>query len=361
MEVRDTLKNVYKNLRQFDFSKEQFKALYHYGEMFSENEKLIAEAEKYYKILFENKDTINVSELTENENDGAETGMLFAMVFLARCELLGKDLEQKGIPEEYARQGVWHYKNLFERNKRCYGNYGFCGMYRNGMVNYIKPQTFTLERLSFEMNVFSGPYEVYQNKGSGRTVPLARASQRYLENGKPAPDTVTPFFETTLSEGEMIKGYTFHEDGTLDFNQICLDGDKFEKVLKRGDEVISVHIPEKGKLTPESVRESFGKARQFFKKYYNEKQFKAFICSSWLLDTGLKDFLVPGSNIIEFQKNFRIILSFVNTFSLYWHIFGVEKFVPYSELEPRNNFQKKILDYVSDGGYLYSGNGFILL
>lgn len=65
------------------------------------------------------------------------------------------------------------------------------------------------------------------------------------------------------------------------------------------------------------------------------------------------------SNIIKFQQNFRIVLSFVNTFSIYWHIFGVEKFVPYSELVPKNDFQKKILDYAINGGILYSGNGFI--
>ncbi len=358
MELKDTLKNIYKNLEKFDFSTEQKKALYDYGKALSENEELLARAAKYYTMIFEDKDTVDASEL--EEHDGLEKGMLFAIIFLARCELLGEVLEKDGIPRQYAQYGIWHYKNLFDRNKQCYGRYGFCGMYRNGMVNYVKPKTFTLGRLSFEMNVFSGPYEVYQNKKSGALIPIAVASLRYLANGKPAPQGASDFFETTLSVGETIEGYTFYEDGTLNFERIILHKDEYVKVLKQGDPVLSVHIPEMGKMTPESVQESFEQAREFFGKYYSHKNFKAFVCSSWLLDTGLKNFLKPESNIMAFQKNFRIALSFVNTFSIYWHIFGVEKIVPYSELVPKNSFQKKILDYVLGGGFLYSGNGFIM-
>ena len=38
MELRDTLKNIYKNLEKYSFSKEQEKALYDYGKMLSEND-----------------------------------------------------------------------------------------------------------------------------------------------------------------------------------------------------------------------------------------------------------------------------------------------------------------------------------
>ena len=358
MELRDTLKNIYKNLEKYSFSKEQEKTLYDYGKMLSENDKLLEQAEKYYKMLF--ADGAGADALPA-ESDKSENGMLFAIVFLTRCELFGDALEKDGIPREYAKHGIWHYKNLFEKNKRCYGSYGFCGMYRSGMINYIKPKTFTLERLSFEMNVFSGPYEVYRSRESGKLVPIADNAQRYLKDGRPAPKDAAEFFETTFSDKEIIEGYTFNDDGTLNFNAVKLDKTEYEKVIAKGDNVISVHIPEMGRLTPESVRKSFEQAKQFFGKYYSEKHFKAFICSSWLLDTNLKNFLDLKSNIIRFQENFRIVLSFVNTFSIYWHIFGVEKFVPYSELVPKNDFQKKIRDYAINGGNLYSGSGFILI
>ena len=358
MELRDALKNIYKNLEKFNFSKEQEKALYDYGKMFSGNDKLLEKAERYYKMIFPGG---NAAEALPPESDGNENGMLFAVIFLVRCELFGDALEKDGIPAEYAKHGIWHYKNLFEKNKNCYGSYGFCGMYRSGMIKYIKPKTFTLERLSFEMDVFSGPYEVYRSRESGKLVPIADNAQRYLKDGRPAPKDAAEFFETTFSDKEIIEGYTFNDDGTLNFNAVKLDKTEYEKVIAKGDNVISVHIPEMGRLTPESVRKSFEQAKQFFGKYYSEKHFKAFICSSWLLDTNLKNFLDLKSNIIRFQENFRIVLSFVNTFSIYWHIFGVEKFVPYSELVPKNDFQKKIRDYAINGGNLYSGSGFILI
>ena len=70
MELKDTLKNIYKNLEKFDFSTEQKKALYDYGKALSENEELLARAAKYYTMIFEDKDTVDVSEL--EEHDGLE-------------------------------------------------------------------------------------------------------------------------------------------------------------------------------------------------------------------------------------------------------------------------------------------------
>lgn len=361
MKVKDTLKNIYKDLEKFDFSKEQYSVLFDYGKMLSENDELIEIARNYYKMIFEDKEA-SVDAAKLSENDGLEQGMLFAMVYLARCELFGEALEKDGIPKEFANHGIWHYKNLFERNKSCFGSYGFCGMYRNGMIQYVKPKTFTLGRLSFEMNVFHGPYEVYKHKESGKLIPVAAASLHYLENGKQAPKDETEYFETELfDEGDTIEGYTFNKDGTLNFNRIILNKNEYENVLKNGDNVISVHIPGNDKMTPESVDESFNRAKEFFGKYYADKNFKAFVCSSWLLDTGLKEFLKPESNILKFQNKFTIALSFVNTFALYWNIFGIENFIPYNELEPKNGFQQKILDFIKNGGYLYSGNGFIMI
>lgn len=136
-------------------------------------------------------------------------------------------------------------------------------MYRSGMIKYIKPKTFTLERLSFEMDVFSGPYEVYKNKKNGNLVPIAGNAQRYLKNGKPAPKDAAEFFETTLYDKDITEGYTFNDDGTLNFNIVRLDKTEYEKVIAKGDNVISVHIPEMGRMTPESVQKSFEKAKNF--------------------------------------------------------------------------------------------------
>ncbi len=360
MKLRTVIEEMPERIIRYQLSENAVQAMLIYREMLLQNESLICQAGTYYKLFFETE-ILPPDFDTMPDNDGQEQGMLFAMVFFARCELFGEALEKQGIPAQFANHGPWHFCDLFERNKRCYGTYGFRGMYREGMVKYVKPKTFTIGRLSFEMNVFHGPYVVYKSRKNGRLVPLAVSGLNYLKNGKQAPKNDKEiYFTTELVEGDAIKGNTFHTDGSLNFETVTLDGSEYEKILADGDPVLSVHIPGHDKMTPELVADAFTRARDFFKTYYKEKGFKAFVCSSWLLDTGLARFLKSDSNIIKFQKEFTIALSFVNTFAIYWNIFGVENFVPYEELVPKNRFQQQVLEWVKSGEYLYSGNGFIL-
>ena len=74
----------------------------------------------------------------------------------------------------------------------------------------------------------------------------------------------------------------------------------------------------------------------------------------------MQEFLNPESNIIRFQKRFRVVLTGPNGYSLYWHIFGIEQFLPPEQLQPKNAFQSAILDRVKAGQTLYNGYGYIL-
>lgn len=361
MEIKKLFLDIQEVIQRYDFTDEQKNALVSYAEMFSSNEKLVLLAEKYYKMIFESDEILpDINGLVEE--DGLEKGMLFAMIYLVRCEVLGEVLTSKGIPEKYAQTAIWHYKDLFRRNYNCYECYGFSGMYRKGMIQYIKPRTFRIGRLSFEMNTFSGPYTVYQNKSTGKSLPLVNADLRYLPDGKQAPkDYEGECFITHITEtADTISGYTVCDDGRLNFEKLTICKADYDVVLEKGDSAISVHIPGNEKMTPESVEESFKEAKEFFDNYYKDVDFKAFVCSSWLLDTGLDRFLKPESNILKFQQKFKIVLSFVNTFAIYWNIFGIEKFIPYDELIPENNFQRNVLELLNNGGNLYSGNGYIL-
>jgi hypothetical protein len=361
MKFLTILENAVVKLDSYGFLPEEIEVIKIYLEKMANDSGLCKRAEEIYSLVFESCENVVPSELSEN--DGLEQGMLFAMVYLVRYECFGEVLEKNKIPSQYAKPAIWHYKNLFKRNYNCYGSYGFCGMYRDGMVQYIKPKTFRLGRLCFEMNRFNGPYEVYKNRLNGSYLPISLEGISYLPCGKQPPKNYVGevFMPTIIKDKNILKGYSFHSDGTLDFNEIEINLNEYKKVLSIGDNVLSVHIPGEGKLTPESVEESFLMAREFFKKYYPDINFKAFVCSSWLLDTGLSKLMRPGSNVLRFQDKFRIVLSSVNTFALYWNIFEIEEFIPITSLIPKNRFQLEVLNLLNSGEHLYSGNGFILM
>ena len=113
-------------------------------------------------------------------------------------------------------------------------------------------------------------------------------------------------------------------------------------------------------MSPELVDDAFRQAEDFFAAHYPEKHFKAYVCSSWLLNTDMEEFLSPESNIIKFRNRFRVVMTTPNGYSLYWHVFGIEQFLPLEQLQPANGFQKTLLDRVKAGNTLYNGYGYIL-
>lgn len=72
-----------------------------------------------------------------------------------------------------------------------------------------------------------------------------------------------------------------------------------------GDQVLDIHIPRDGKLTPEECRRSLKLALDFFPKYFPDHKFKRFTCHSWLLDDTLKKYMPEDSNIIKFGDMFE--------------------------------------------------------
>jgi hypothetical protein len=77
--------------------------------------------------------------------------------------------------------------------------------------------------------------------------------------------------------------------------------------FREGQPALGIHIPESGPLTPEACEDSYARARPFFAEHFPETPTRLGICTSWLLDPQLADYLEPASNIIRFQSRFQLI------------------------------------------------------
>lgn len=91
--------------------------------------------------------------------------------------------------------------------------------------------------------------------------------------------------------------------GRLQFEPIILKGEEAQRYcLPDGEKVLNVHIPAGKKLDYMECQKSFEKARMFF----GDKDI-IFICDSWLLSPELCEILPETSNIIRFQKMYKIM------------------------------------------------------
>lgn len=97
--------------------------------------------------------------------------------------------------------------------------------------------------------------------------------------------------------------------------------------IRKGHPVISVHIPQGEKLTPQAAAHSLEKGKSFWGDEL------PYLCHSWLLYPGLKEVLSQTSNILQFQNYFQIVdIDFAEK-EAEWRIFGKVE-------EIRKNIQK---------------------
>ena len=73
-----------------------------------------------------------------------------------------------------------------------------------------------------------------------------------------------------------------------------------------GELGVNLHIPPSGPLDPAAVRESLRAGRTVLRKRFPEHRLRVRYCISWLLDPQLLEYLPVSSNIVAFQRMFRV-------------------------------------------------------
>lgn len=86
--------------------------------------------------------------------------------------------------------------------------------------------------------------------------------------------------------------------GRLQFNL----ADQYHRLP--GEKLFGTHIPETGPLDPAGCDASFAWAAEFFPRHFPDWPATKAVCTSWLLDPQLADYLPAGSNIMAFQRRF---------------------------------------------------------
>jgi hypothetical protein len=93
----------------------------------------------------------------------------------------------------------------------------------------------------------------------------------------------------------------------LQFTRMNVRAAQVADAFREGEPALGIHIPESGSLTPEACDDSLGQARPFFARHFPETPTRLAICTSWLLDPQLAEYLAPDSNIVRFGRRFTLV------------------------------------------------------
>jgi hypothetical protein len=129
----------------------------------------------------------------------------------------------------------------------------------------------------------------------GQQLRVGRLVRR--RGGLPAPGWLSLHFRGSI-----------YQLGRLQFQRALVPLDRIRAALPEatGDlPALSVHIPATGPMTPRLCDESFAQTPDFFGRYFPEEGYRHAVCTSWLLDPQLAEYLPEDSNIVRFQRRFQ--------------------------------------------------------
>ncbi|WP_165969971.1 acyltransferase domain-containing protein [Nonomuraea terrae] len=125
-----------------------------------------------------------------------------------------------------------------------------------------------------------------------------------------------------------------------------------------GSPAIDVHVPDfLGPLTPEACEESFVRARRFFPRHFPDDKPLVMTCGSWLLNDDLARRLPDGSNIVAFQRRFRLLHRFDDSEMLAF-VYGADAADP-AALPRRTRLERAVADHVAAGGTCHGRVGWL--
>lgn len=171
---------------------------------------------------------------------------------------------------------------------------------------HLKYGLLELGGLQFLPRTFDGTVHVYSRADPG-SAPVALASNGVICTADGWPGVGADGFVTTLdpSSTEVTGHPVDPETGQYMPLSIHLDLSQWSLRLSPGDPVLDVHIPSAASLTPEQSKIAFDAAAEVFGRCFPEVAWRAFTCTSWLLDRELHHCLPPLSKILRFGRCFH--------------------------------------------------------
>ncbi len=313
---------------------------------------------QYYYLLFETDEDFSsniwVLDRIEvpKEADEKFLGGVKAVIFLLAAENLkkwgkGKDIDENALIESYYDR----YRYMVSLNYISHETYGLVRL-SPFLYGYAKPFILRVGRLNFQLYEFQNYCEMYEDE-DGNRIFAALPNYKYGEDGLQCADGFIPTFSR---DENFVTAHVFGEKGKLSLEAHKIDLSKYQKKLAPGDRVITVHIPEGGKLTNDIAVKSIQDAQIIFRKYF--PPFKAVVCQTWFISPGLRgEVIKDGSNMAAFADLYDIISgSDSDNHSIFEHIFKVKR-QPLQNLVPENDFQRRVLERALRGEKLHWGFG----
>lgn len=198
----------------------------------------------------------------------------------------------------------------------------------------------------------------------GRSLELHRSE--HGEAGLDRQDWLTLHFRGALYELGRLQFHRSHiVPGLVGAGPLYWYGRETAEGMGRGfrlgDPVLAVHIPATGPLADGACEDSIRRARAFFARTFPAEDYRLAVCTSWLLDDQLAAYLPNTSNIVRFQRRFRLVPGErTDDYGVLHSVFG-RRPVSLDSLTPRTALERGVVAHMRDGGHWRIRSGWLEL
>ena len=168
----------------------------------------------------------------------------------------------------------------------------------------------------------------------------------------------TRFIDETLEkQDELAFVHAFWSYRHLNTSLLRVGTLEFEWRVRKGEKIISVHIPSNADLTDKSLDESFAAARKLFVEKFPEYANAPITCESWMMWEGLNKLFGEGSRVLGFQGRFELMGQNPPSPNCLPFIFKRKDCSDYAKLPEKTSLQRNAKALLLAGGGIGSGFG----
>jgi hypothetical protein len=226
--------------------------------------------------------------------------------------------------------------------------------------NHLHRNLLEIGCLQFVPGSFGLPFQLFR-RTDGIGDPLALALGDIPCDAKGWPDEQGSSFVTAFCEN--AEGFSGHplraETGAISSENLRLSAHAWEPILTPGDPVLHVHIPKGSLLSENACRDAFQGAERIYKEAFPEIPWRAFCCTTWMLDPALDQLLDPESRIRAFARQFRrATIRGSNGRQILERVLG--KAPGGAAAKPMTSLQRKVREHLAGGGVFRTTGGYRL-
>ncbi len=131
------------------------------------------------------------------------------------------------------------------------------------------------------------------------------------------------------------------------------------KNLRRGDNIVALHIPAGEPLIYDYCVQSIEEAKAFIGRHFPDFEYQYMSCYSWLLDDSIADLLGENSNILKFATLFEIVSRHESDNIIRFVFGGGAKREDLPNITPTGRFKTRLREEALRGRVFYDRRGLI--